>query len=131
MDSTQILYAAGGLLWRTVGNQRLLAVVHRPRYDDWSLPKGKLKPGEDFETAALREVEEETGCRALLDRPAGIVRYRVEGAGKEVRFWHMYLQEEGAFRPSEEVDRLEWLTIAEALDRLSYADERELLRSSG
>jgi len=130
MEPTKTIYAAGGLLWRTAAAGRLLAVVHRPRYDDWSLPKGKRKPGEDFEAAALREVQEETGCRAHLDQLAGVVRYRFEGAAKEVRFWHMHLEKEGEFRPCKEVDRLEWLTVDEALQRLSYANEQELLRAA-
>jgi 8-oxo-(d)GTP phosphatase len=70
MDSTNnnIIHAAGGLLWREADGQRLLAVVHRPRYDDWTLPKGKLDPGEEFAAAALREVGEETGCHACLEQ---------------------------------------------------------------
>ncbi|HSV85214.1 MAG TPA: NUDIX hydrolase [Levilinea sp.] len=130
MDHQTIIYAAGGLLWRTVDDRRLLAVVHRPRYDDWSLPKGKLNTGEDFEAAALREVQEETGCRAGLDRPAGKLHYQVEGRRKEVRFWHMRLEQEGPFQPSAEIDRLEWLTIDAAQARLSYADERALVRAA-
>lgn len=131
MKSKRTIYAAGGLLWRTVKDQRLLAVVHRPRYDDWSLPKGKLKPGEGFSEAALREVQEETGCHARLGRPAGTARYQVEGRRKEVRFWHMHLEEEGPFQPSEEIDRLEWLSIDAAQARLSYAGERALVRPAG
>jgi 8-oxo-dGTP pyrophosphatase MutT (NUDIX family) len=130
-SSTSTIYAAGGLLWRVMDGQPRLAVVHRPRYDDWSLPKGKLKPGEDFSAAALREVLEETGCRACLDRPAGIIRYQVEGAHKEVRFWHMHLLEEGSFQPSPEVDQLAWLTVTEALARLDYAGDRALVRAGG
>jgi ADP-ribose pyrophosphatase YjhB (NUDIX family) len=125
-----VIYAAGGLLWRQDGERRLLAVVHRPRYNDWSLPKGKLQAGEDMESAARRAVEEETGCIPELVRPAGLLRYGVEEGLKEVRFWHMRLVEEGTFRPSREVDCVEWLTKAQALARLTYPAERAIVRSS-
>jgi 8-oxo-dGTP pyrophosphatase MutT (NUDIX family) len=133
VDSSQsdpIIYAAGGLLWRQDGERRLLAVVHRPRYNDWSLPKGKLQAGEDMESAARREVEEETGCVPELVRPAGLLRYRVKEGLKEVRFWHMRLVREGPFRPSSEVNFMDWLTKEQALRRLSYPAERALVRSS-
>jgi 8-oxo-(d)GTP phosphatase len=122
--------AAGGLLWRVVDGQPQLAVVHRPRYDDWSLPKGKVEPGESFETAAVREVQEETGCSARLGMMAGTLRYLVDGFTKEVRFWHMDVEGECQFISSPEVDQLAWLSIPDALRKLDYPGERAILRAS-
>ena len=82
--------AAGGLLVRGDAGREQVAVVHRPRYDDWSLPKGKLSPGEEWASAALREVEEETGMRCELGEELGSVRYRDrKGRPKRVRWWRM------------------------------------------
>jgi 8-oxo-(d)GTP phosphatase len=121
--------AAGGVLWRMVEGQPRLAVVHRPRYDDWSLPKGKRDPEENFTSAALREVKEETGCSARLGFQAGIIRYRVSDYSKEVRFWHMYCEDNCIFEPSPEVDHLLWLSVEDALHKLDYPGERALLRA--
>jgi 8-oxo-dGTP diphosphatase len=106
-----------------------VALVHRPRYDDWTFPKGKLLQGESDEAGALREVEEETGLRCDLGPFIGTRRYRDRhGRDKVVRYWHM-TPVDGAFRPSDEVDRLEWLPIEAARERLSYPRDRELLRA--
>ena len=116
--------AAGGVVRREDGN---IAIVHRPRYDDWSLPKGKLDPGEGFEEAALREVEEETGLRARLGRELPSVEYTDNnGRPKLVRYWEME-PIEGEFTPSDEVDELRWLGPDEAEALLSYDHDRELL----
>jgi 8-oxo-dGTP diphosphatase len=118
--------AAGGLLVRDDGR---VAVIHRPRYDDWSLPKGKLEPGESFEAGALREVWEETGVRARIRDELDPVEYvDRKGRDKLVRWYRMDV--DGApdeFVPNDEVDELRWLTPAEALDLVSYAHDRELL----
>jgi 8-oxo-dGTP diphosphatase len=115
--------AAGGLVLR----DGEIAVVHRPRYDDWSLPKGKLDEGEDFEQAALREVEEETGLRCRIDRQLGDTSYRDrKDRAKVVRYFEMR-PEGGEFSPNDEVDELRWLAPAEALDLLSYDFDRELV----
>ena len=119
--------SAGGLLWREEAGERRLAVVHRPKYDDWTLPKGTLKKDETWQQAALREVFEETACRARLGDFAGCACYLVMGTPKVVLFWHMTLAEEGKFVAGEEIDALAWLTIDEALEWLSYADEREVV----
>jgi 8-oxo-dGTP diphosphatase len=113
--------AAGGVVLR----EGRVAVVHRPRYDDWSLPKGKVDPGESFEEAALREVEEETGLRCRLVRELPAVEYEVRGRPKQVRYWAMEVEDETAFVPNEEVDEVRWLEPAEALALLSYDRDRE------
>jgi 8-oxo-dGTP diphosphatase len=113
--------AAGGVVLR--GGR--VAVVHRPKYDDWSLPKGKLDPGESFEDAALREVEEETGLRCSLVRELPAVQYEVRGRPKLVRYWAMEVEGETPFEPNEEVDEIRWLEPDEALALLSYDRDRE------
>jgi 8-oxo-dGTP diphosphatase len=113
--------AAGGVVLR----DGRVAVVHRPRYDDWSLPKGKLDPGESFEDAALREVEEETGLRCRLLRELPAVEYQVRGRPKLVRYWAMEVEDETPFVPNHEVDEVRWLEPQEALALLSYDRDRE------
>jgi 8-oxo-dGTP diphosphatase len=113
--------AAGGVVLR----DGRVAVVHRPRYDDWSLPKGKLDPGESFEDAALREVEEETGLRCRLVRELPAVEYEVRGRPKVVRYWAMEVTDEAPFEPNDEVDEVRWLEPAEALALLTYDRDRE------
>ncbi len=123
----KVIEAAGGILWRRSGGVAELAVIHRSRHQDWSLPKGKCDPGESWQETALREVLEETACQAEIERFAGGTIYTVRRRPKVVLFWHMAVTEEGAFEPNDEVDRLVWLTPAAALDRLDYETERELL----
>lgn len=110
-----------------------VALVHRPRYDDWSLPKGKLDPGETFEDAALREVLEETGLRCRLGSELPAVNYRDgKGRSKEVRYWLMSAEAEptARFVPGPEVDQLRWCEPARALALLSYERDRVLLREA-
>jgi 8-oxo-dGTP diphosphatase len=121
-----VVQAAGGLVWRS----GRLAVVHRPKHGDWSLPKGKLEPGETFPDAALREVAEETGCRARLGEFAGYTLYRVKRGPKLVLFWHMVAVAPRRFEPNGEVDRIEWLRPSQALSRLDHAAERHLVRDA-
>jgi 8-oxo-dGTP diphosphatase len=120
--------AAGGVVSRQGPNGVVeVAVVHRPKYGDWSLPKGKLDPGETFEQAAVREVQEETGMRCGLERELGQAMYTdSKGRPKLVRYWLM-TPLDGDFTPNREVDRLEWLSVGEARDRLSYELDRELM----
>jgi 8-oxo-dGTP diphosphatase len=118
--------AAGGVVVR----DGLVLLVHRPRYDDWSFPKGKLDPGESFEEAALREVEEETGVRADLGLELPATRYEVRGRPKLVRYWLMTPEAETDFVPNDETDELRWATPDEARGLLSYAHDRELLEAA-
>lgn len=124
--------AAGGVLWRTGpdGGVRI-AVVHRPRYDDWSLPKGKLDAGEHPLAAACREVQEETGFEAVAERSLGTTSYRVLQGGRDVAKrvdWWALRALDGRFTPSDEVDALEWLRPHEALHRLTTVGYAEPLR---
>jgi 8-oxo-dGTP diphosphatase len=102
-------------------------VIHRPRYADWSLPKGKLKAGEAWEAAALREVREETGYQATITSFAGPVIYRVDGRLKIVLFWNMQVEGDTRFESSREVDTFAWLPPKAASARLNYALERQLV----
>lgn len=121
--------AAGGVVSRAASDGQVeLALVHRPAYDDWTLPKGKLLDGETHERAALREVEEETGLLCEVLRPVGDTAY-VDRKGREkvVSYWLMKPLS-GSFRPSEEVDELRWLPLDDALALLSYEQDRALVR---
>jgi 8-oxo-dGTP diphosphatase len=123
--------AAGGVVLREreAGGVEI-ALVHRPRYDDWSLPKGKLDPGEGWEEAALREVEEETGLQCSLGDEVAESRYTdAKGRSKLVRYWLMY-EDDGDFVPSDEVDELRWLAPEQALDALSYERDAAVLESA-
>lgn len=127
---SRIVYAAGAVLWRPTDscNPGLeLAVIHRPRYDDWSLPKGKVDPGETAPVAAVREVCEETGQHAVLGRRLDMVSYPVEAGVKKVYYWAAR-STGGDFTPGNEVDELTWLPIPEALKKLTYSHDRKMLR---
>ena len=103
--------------------------MHRPQYDDWTLPKGKLRGGETDEECALREVEEETGLRCRLERELDVVSYiDHRGRQKTVRYWAM-APIEGTFTPGHEVDEVRWLPLEEAGNTLSYAHDRDLLEN--
>ena len=121
--------AAGAVVWRIgLDGDIEVALIHRPRYDDWSFPKGKLLPGETLEEAAVREVGEETGFRCRMGKVIGSQRYRDSRARwKEVTYWLMEWVE-GRFDPSDEVDRLQWVPLVEAERVLTYDRDHELLR---
>jgi 8-oxo-dGTP diphosphatase len=126
---TSEIRAAGGVVWQIGANGLVeIVLVHRPKYDDWTLPKGKPHPGETEEETAVREVEEETGLRCALERPIGRIQYvDRRGRPKTVRYWLMRPLR-GSFVPSEEVDELRWLRLDRAEALLSYEHDRWLLR---
>lgn len=127
---TDVVQAAGGVVVRDGPDGPRVALVHRPRYDDWSLPKGKADAGETPEATALREVAEETGMRCKAVRRVGEARYRdARGRPKVVHYWLME-PESGtdAFTPGDEVDDLRWCSPSESERLLSYDHDREVVR---
>ena len=118
------VHAAGGV----VVEDGRVCLVHRPRYDDWTLPKGKLDTGESFEDAALREVWEETGLRCRPVRELEPARYRDnKGRRKVVRYWLMEVKADEGLAPNDEVDELRWLEPAAAAELLTYGHDRALV----
>jgi 8-oxo-dGTP diphosphatase len=124
--------AAGAVVIRTSddGVEEVLA-VHRPRYDDWSLPKGKLDPGETYEDAAVREVLEETGVLVELRRPLHETSYEDrDGRAKVVRWWAASLVEQRRWAPDDEIDDVKWIPVQEARARLTHADDHGLVKAA-
>ncbi len=127
-----MVYAAGAVLWRPGDADSAegaidVAVIHRPRYDDWSLPKGKVDPGETAPVAAVREVVEETGHRCVLGRQLDTVSYPIDLGIKKVYYWAAR-STGGEFTPGKEVDELVWLPVVDAMKKLDYAQDRKVLR---
>ncbi len=123
-----VIQASGGVLWRPSvdGAGVEVGLVHRPKYDDWSVPKGKLQRSEHVVLAALREVAEETGFTAVPGQPMGSIEYLKDGAPKEVHYWAMRLSG-GEFVPNEEVDRMMWLPPREAMAHVLPERDRPIL----
>ncbi len=122
-----VVRAAGALVWRPGARGPEVALVHRPRYDDWSYPKGKCERDEHMLLAAVREVEEETGLRIVLGRPLRPVLYRSGGRPKRVSYWVARCAGTAGFVPGNEVDEVGWLPASEARKRLSYERDVALL----
>jgi 8-oxo-dGTP pyrophosphatase MutT (NUDIX family) len=126
----EMVRAAGGLVTRQSANGSTeVLLVHRPKYDDWTFPKGKALPGESDEECALREVEEETGLRCELEEELPGTTYRdLRGRRKVVRYWRMRPAGGREEANPGEVDRLAWLLLPEAERRLTYDRDRSLVR---
>jgi 8-oxo-dGTP pyrophosphatase MutT (NUDIX family) len=123
-----VVRAAGGLVHRGGANGPEVLLVHRPRYDDWTFPKGKADDGESDEDCALREVDEETGLHCRLESDAGATEYvDAKGRPKRVRWWVMQQLDDGGFTPNDEVDELRWVTLGDAARLLSYDRDVALL----
>ncbi|MFE3036119.1 NUDIX hydrolase [Streptomyces canus] len=127
-DDDSVVQAAGCVLWRRspIDGDLEICLVHRPKYDDWSHPKGKLKRAEDALAGALREVEEETGCTAEPGNELPTVHYMANGRPKRVRYWAAEATG-GHFTPNDEVDRILWLSPAAARSRLTQYRDRALI----
>jgi 8-oxo-dGTP pyrophosphatase MutT (NUDIX family) len=128
-EAADPIIAAGAVLWRPGNDGPEVALVHRPKYDDWSFPKGKAKEGEHILHTAVREVQEETGVRPVLGRRLSSLDYEKDRRPKHVDYWVAGSPGgDGDFTPDAEVDRVEWLPLQEAAGRLSYEHDAELLR---
>ena len=126
-SADRVVAAAGGAVWRRADDGTLeVALVHRPRYDDWSLPKGKLDAGEHALTAAVREIDEETGLDVIAGRRSVRTGYPVLEGLKRVDYWVMQALG-GAFEPDDEVDELRWLPVREAAALCAHDQDREVL----
>jgi 8-oxo-dGTP diphosphatase len=124
---SELVRAAGGIVWRRRGPAVEVVLVHRPAYDDWAFPKGKLEPDESEEDAAVREVEEETSLVCELGPELGTTSYHdSKGRPKIVRYWEM-TPVGGLLEPANEIDEARWVTLEEAVELLSYDRDRDLL----
>jgi 8-oxo-dGTP diphosphatase len=128
VTSAETVLAAGGIVSRSTGDGTVeIVLVHRPAYDDWAFPKGKLHAGESEPDAALREVEEETSLRCRLGHEVGVSSYQdARGRPKTVRYWTMTAIG-GTLTAANEVDDARWVPLAEVKRMLTYERDRELL----
>jgi len=124
---SDVILAAGGVLYRQASAGDEILIVHRKRYGDWTLPKGKLQSGESFMAAALREIEEETGCTVRPEKYLGAIGYEVNGKPKAVLFWRVSLVAQKEIEDHEEVAEVVWMPLKKAVQRLTHPDERALL----
>ena len=123
-----LIQAAGAVLWRNSDTSQLeIAVIHRPRYDDWSLPKGKVESGESHISAGYREIQEETGYESTFGPEIGTVVYKLEGAPKEVRYWAAAATVKTGTPNPQEVDEVLWLEPKKAKEKLSNKDDRAIV----
>ncbi|MFI7064925.1 NUDIX domain-containing protein [Kribbella sp. NPDC050124] len=131
MSNPATVIAAGGVVWRERRGTRQVLLVHRPRYDDWSLPKGKLTAHEHVLVGARREIEEETGLQVVLGPPLGVQRYTVRKNGgtadKLVHYWSATPLDDAEFEPNSEVDEIAWLPVDKARTKLSYPRDVDIL----
>lgn len=126
-----MITAAGGLVFRIRGNRAQVLIIHRERYDDWSLPKGKHDSGESDEEAALREIEEETGVKGRILKKLDNVEYKTgNGNRKRVTYFAVRAIDTPRFKPNSEVDRIKWVSRKEALNMLTYGFDRGLVEAN-
>lgn len=128
--SKSIVAAGTVALQPREGKSPRVLLVHRPAYDDWSLPKGKLKPGEYLPVAAVRETDEESGVRVRLGQPLSPITYPVGGGQKLVHYWMASPLDQRHRRPDREVDQVAWLPAKKALRRMTYADEQGVVEEA-
>jgi 8-oxo-dGTP pyrophosphatase MutT (NUDIX family) len=125
-----LVRAAGAVVWRRRDGSVEVLLVHRPKYDDWSFPKGKNADREPDEDCAVREVEEETGLQVSLGAELASTSYVSKGGSKRVRYWLAESQRPHDARPQNEVDEVAWLPPEDAARRLTYARDLDVLRSA-
>lgn len=128
-NEIEVIQGAGVVLWRITKKITEIALVHRPKYDDWSLPKGKIEEGETHLACAYREAMEETGFEAIFGPEIGIAKYLAEGTPKEVRYWSARAtgDSNGPY-DTKEVDKVIWLPVSDAKKKVSVDDDREIIK---
>jgi phosphohistidine phosphatase SixA/8-oxo-dGTP pyrophosphatase MutT (NUDIX family) len=129
--NNEIIRAAGAVLWRRLSDELIqIALIHRPRYNDWSFPKGKAEEGELDIACAYREVLEETGYETIFGPELGEIRYEVDGATKKVKYWSAQaIGNPSNIMDSNEVDQLIWVTLDDAKNKLSMDSDKEILKN--
>ncbi|MGH8595167.1 MAG: NUDIX hydrolase [Gammaproteobacteria bacterium] len=128
MKNSEIVYCAGGIVWRNRGWGREVLLILSREDQAWKLPKGHIdEDDETWEAAARREVREETGCDTAITDFAGFTKYPVKHRTKVVLYWHMQPVGESCFAPSDEIEQCEWLPLGKAVDRLSYLNDKKFL----
>lgn len=130
MSRKPAVVAAGGVVLRERDGEKQVLIIHRDKFDDWSLPKGKGKSDELEPETAVREIQEETGALARLDLRLPSVRYMVSRGPKVVHFWRASVREMRHWRPNHEVDEVRWVSVKKAMKQLSYSQERETLEAA-
>jgi len=128
--SEKLIFAAGGLIWRNNKGCRELLVVHRPKYNDWTLPKGKLKKSEGLKAAAIRESREESGYRVATQDFAGTLSYAIDIGLKVVTFWHMKTTGNSKFKPNKEIDKTKWIPVKQPEQYLTHKIESDFVKSA-
>jgi len=129
VSEPEVIQGAGVVLWRVTKKVTEIALVHRPKYDDWSLPKGKVETGETHLSCAAREAGEETGFEVVLGPEIGTATYFTEGTPKEVRYWSAKaIGESHEPRDKHEVDQVIWLSVSDAKKKVSVDDDREMIK---
>jgi 8-oxo-dGTP diphosphatase len=126
----ELVRAGGAVVWRRRGAGVEILLVHRPRYDDWSFPKGKSGRAESDEDCAVREVEEETSLRVTLGAELPSTSYVVRGSPKRVRYWLAEAERPDSARAQNEIDAVAWLPPDHARERLSYERDHGVLRAA-
>jgi 8-oxo-dGTP pyrophosphatase MutT (NUDIX family) len=127
MINQDIIYCAGGLVWRETRRGREVLLIRSRDDQGWKFPKGHIDDGEGWDAAAQREVREETGYETSILDFAGFTRYLVKERPKVVFYWHMEALGESSFEPTDEIECCEWLTIREAVDRLTFLNDKRFL----
>jgi 8-oxo-dGTP diphosphatase len=128
-ENTSEIMAAGAVLYRVNQDEFEIALIHRPRYDDWSFPKGKIEFGESFLATARREVLEETGYAAKFGPLIAEIQYLAEGVPKRVKYWAAHaISEPKSIADIEEVDLLEWHSLKSAKAKLTHEEDRKVLK---
>jgi 8-oxo-dGTP diphosphatase len=127
MMNQDIIYCAGGIVWRATQHGREVLLIQSRRDQGWKFPKGHIDDGEGWDAAAQREVREETGYETLILDFAGFTKYFVKERPKVVFYWHMEALGESNFEPTDEIESCEWLTIHEAVDRLTFLNDKRFL----